>query len=549
MLVDARSISDGALLEADVCIVGAGPAGLAVASELDRPGASIVVLAGSDEAPGGEVSGGPYPPLAESHAGGAGGTAALWDAELARDQFGARYAPLAPIDFEKRAGTVLGSWPFGRDALDPFYARAHELCGSGPFDYDPAAAQDSPATVPFAGDGIATGIFRFGLAEAFTSEQSARLAGSDGVRVLTEAAVTRIQTSDDGREVTEVEASPVPGRTFRIRARAHVLAAGGVENPRLLLLSGVANENDLVGRCFMDHPTLRCRLELDRAAEPNLGFYDVRLVADQPVLGHLALPEETLREAGLLNSGFFVVPERDRSVRAAAAATSLARAVRDRRLPPQPLRTAGAVAVGLDSVAFAAHRRVARRIPPLAATLRVWPRSRLLDTLGLGAISGWSTHRNRARAYDLYHVIEQAPDPERRVTLGSSRDRFGLLVAHLHWFVGARELDSAERTQELLRDALATRGLGRLRTARELAPGEDLAAAAHPSVHHHLGTTRMHADARRGVVDPDGRVHGLANLFVAGGSVFPTSGFVNPTLTIVALALRLGAYVRQDVLR
>jgi choline dehydrogenase-like flavoprotein len=94
---------------------------------------------------------------------------------------------------------------------------------------------------------------------------------------------------------------------------------------------------------------------------------------------------------------------------------------------------------------------------------------------------------------------------------------------------------------------LAQHGL--LRTGRDLAPGGDLLAAVHPSAHHHLGTTRMHAEERHGVVDADGRVHGLANLFVAGGSVFPTSGFVNPTLTIVALALRLGAHLRQDVFR
>jgi choline dehydrogenase-like flavoprotein len=144
-------------------------------------------------------------------------------------------------------------------------------------------------------------------------------------------------------------------------------------------------------------------------------------------------------------------------------------------------------------------------------------------------------------------VIEQAPDPDRRVTLGTGRDAFGLPVAELRWFIGARELESAERAEELLRGELQRRGVGRLRSGRELSPDGDLAAAVHPSSHHHLGTTRMHHDPRHGVVDADGRVHGVANLFVAGGSVFPTAGFANPTLTIVALALRLGTYLRQDV--
>jgi choline dehydrogenase-like flavoprotein len=206
------------------------------------------------------------------------------------------------------------------------------------------------------------------------------------------------------------------------------------------------------------------------------------------------------------------------------------------------------IVLGLDVLAFAAHRRLARMVPALEPTARLWPRSRLLNTLGLGPITGWSTLRRRARVYDVYHVIEQSPDRERRVTLGTARDAFGLPVARLRWFLGSRELESAERAEEILRDELARLGVGRLTTGRELAEG-DLAPAVHPTVHHHLGTTRMHRDSLQGVVDANARVHGVANLFVAGGSVFPTSGFVNPTLTIVALALRLSAHLHHDVMR
>src|SRR5205823_3588635 len=137
VLVDARSLAAGARLEADVCVVGAGPAGLAVTSELDGRGPSVVVLAGSSEAVPGEVSGDPYPALSGTRAGGIGGTAALWDAELAPGSFGARYAPLAPIDFEERHAPGSG-WPFDRNTLDPLYARGHELCAAGPDDHDAA---------------------------------------------------------------------------------------------------------------------------------------------------------------------------------------------------------------------------------------------------------------------------------------------------------------------------------------------------------------------------------------------------------------------------
>ncbi|HYZ76657.1 MAG TPA: GMC oxidoreductase [Gaiellaceae bacterium] len=539
MLVDARSLAAGASLEADVCVVGAGPAGLAVTSELDGRGPSVVVLAGSAEATPGEVSGDPYPAIVDTRAGGVGGTAALWDAELSPGSFGARYAPLAPIDFEERDGIPGSGWPFDRSELDPFYARAHDLCVAGPYDYEPADAEALLSV-----DGVATGLFRFGLAEPFTQAQRDRLAQSDAVRVLTDATVTRIGTAEGGGAVSHVEAGSEPGQTFSVRARAYVLAAGGIENPRLLLLSGLGAGRDLVGRCFMDHPTIRCRLELEGDGA-ELGFYDVHGLA----LGRLELPEETMRREGLLNGGFILAPARDRELRATTAAKAMVDAMHERRLPPQPFRTVGDALAGIDSIAFAAHRRLARAAPALAPSLRLWRRSALLDTLGLGPVSGWSSFRQRSRAYDLYHVIEQAPDPERRVTLGSERDRFGLPLPSLRWFVGARELESAERAQELMRAGFDRHGLGRLRTGRELAPDGDLLAAVHPSAHHHLGTTRMHEPERHGVVDADARVHGLANLFVAGGSVFPTSGFVNPTLTIVALALRLGAHLRQDVMR
>jgi choline dehydrogenase-like flavoprotein len=137
-------------------------------------------------------------------------------------------------------------------------------------------------------------------------------------------------------------------------------------------------------------------------------------------------------------------------------------------------------------------------------------------------------------------VVELWPERERRVELGSRRDELGRPLARLRWFVADRELEALDRTEELVAGALDEAGLGRLTTARQV--GDEL----HPTAHHHLGTTRMADDPRRGVVDRDGRVHGIPNLYVTGGSVFPTAGYVNPTLTIVALAARLAAHLQEE---
>jgi choline dehydrogenase-like flavoprotein len=536
--VDARELADGAVVEADVCVAGAGPAGLVVATELDVAGSDVVLVERGSEPSPGEVAG-VYPALESTRAGGVGGTAALWDAELAPGRYGARFAPLSAIDFEEREGWPESGWPLRRSELDRWYTRAHELCRAGPYAYDGEAAHIHGLSRT---GSLATGVLRFGLGEVFTERHRDAVRRSSRVTVMEPA--TAIDLRAERGAVTELRAATAPGRTFAVRARTYVLALGGIENARLLLLAGLGNEHDLVGRFFMDHPTARCRLDAAPGSAHRLRAYDVRQVDGGAVVQTIVLPEETLERQQLLNGGFFIVPALDREVRAVQSARTLAAAARRRRLPAGVRSDVRNVVVGIDAIAVAAHRRLARSAPLLRPTTRLSRRFGLLDTLGVGAVSGWSGLRKEPRTFDVYHVVEQAPERERRVTLGGGRDRFGSPVAHLRFFVSERELTSLERTEELVGGELARAGLGRVRTARELAPDGDLTAALHPSAHHHLGTTRMHGDPRRGVVDADGRVHGVRNLFVIGGSVFPTSGYVNPTLTIVALAARLAAHLR-----
>jgi choline dehydrogenase-like flavoprotein len=494
VLVEARTVADGEVVEADVCVAGGGVAGLVTALELEEAGVRVALVEAGESLVDGEVEGS-YPPLASTRAGGLGGTAALWTAELAPGQLGARYAPLAPIDFEAREGIPWSGWPFGRSHLEPFYARAWELCRAGPLD-DAAQPQNGE---------VADVAFGHGPLTVFTRDCPGRVARSDSLRAFVGG--TAVDVEREGEAVSALRVAAGAGRSFTVRALDFVLALGGVENPRFLLLAGLGNAHDLVGRFFMDHPTARCRLEPSPDALPRLGVYDIRHVNGHVGVTAFGLPEETLRREGLSNGGFFLVP-----------------AAGPRRL---------------GDLAAAAHRRVARTVPALAATTRLTARSALLNTLGVGPVSGWSRLRRPPSAFDVHHVLELPPERDRRVGLGSSLDELGRPVARLHWFVSDRELEAHERAEQLVGAALDRAGLGRLETAREV--GDEL----HPTAHHHLGTTRMADDPRRGVVDPDGRVQGVRNLYVTGGSVFPTAGYVNPTLTIVALASRLAAHLRE----
>lgn len=550
VLTDGRTLADGEVIETDVCVVGAGPAGSTVALELEASGARVVVLetGGFDDPPEGipgELEGDEYPEIATTRLTGIGGTAASWDADLGAGRMGARLAPLDPIDFEAVAGVPGSGWPFGPAELGPFYERAQALHEAGPFDYE--RVRDAAGPCPL-GPQFENRLFRFGLRTVWTRTHRQRLGSSGAVAVVANATATAIDLDPGGMVARGVRVSTAPGRTFTVRARATVLAAGGLECTRLLLLA--EHRHDLLGHGFTDHPTARCRAEPVAGASLSRLFapFDLRTgPGGHPMLRAFGLTADALRGRSLLNSAFFPIPVAEREAAVLAAAKEIGGAVRHGRRPTHPRRALGTVLRDPHLLGAAAVRKLARRAPRLSPLLRRTTRTRLLNTLAVGEVMGWSASPRLARSYaafDLYQMTEQAVDDARRVTLGSTRDRFGLPVVHLRWQLGERTLADIDAGQRILADALAETGPARLVTSRELiAQGMPEHEVVHPSIHHHLGTTRMHADPRHGVVDSDGAVHGCANLFVVGSSVFPRAGCANPTLTVVALAVRLAAHL------
>jgi choline dehydrogenase-like flavoprotein len=156
-------------------------------------------------------------------------------------------------------------------------------------------------------------------------------------------------------------------------------------------------------------------------------------------------------------------------------------------------------------------------------------------------LNGWSGRADagRFRVFELVHQTEQSPDPENRITLSYDTDEFGRRTSILHWRWRDEDRRRITRARDLYAQAFARSGLGRL-IQGDWDRGQPRMVGGN---HHHLGGTRMSADPRTGVVDVDAKVHGVAGLYVAGSSVFPAGGSVNPTLTIVALALRLADHV------
>ena len=300
----------------------------------------------------------------------------------------------------------------------------------------------------------------------------------------------------------------------------------------LLLLSALGGP--ATGRYYHDHPLIFAGrfLPADQAVFARAASYDIHPSEGATRMGYLALSPAARRtaRAGAVATFLFPRPER--------RATHALEAIRDGL---RTWRGEAAMPIGPVKVAKLFARRPGVALRGLFAAGRGEP---VLAGFKEGGWSRTTPPGGLWQSFHLWQQVEQTPEPENRVALGMARDRFGDPLPVLHWRWSDADDARVARAQEVLRAAISTAGLGRV----ELARRDGRTELSHPAgAHHVMGTTRMHADPHRGVVDAECRVHGLCNLFVAGSSVFPTGGAANPTLTILALALRLADRLQRDV--
>jgi choline dehydrogenase-like flavoprotein len=536
-------------MEADVCIVGAGPAGLATACSLIDSGRSVVLLeAGADKAdtttlPRVELDHeDPYPhgDIGTSRAAMIGGSAGLWAFQMiaagdsaARSLAGCRYVPLQPLDFTARPAIGTPGWPIGAADLDPWYEAAHQLCGIGPYRYDAEFWSDVRAQpLPLEGMGVVSSMFQFGPATAWTTDARARLEAAANVTVRTGARVQWLQCSPRGDRVSGVIVTGAAGGEL-VQARSVVLAAGGLETVRLLLDTGrhgdqvPGDKAGLVGSGFMEHPLVRGGLlitDRHRDVIRRLSLYATRRVRGTYVSGKLTLDDDLIGAEGLLACSALLVP-RDASYGSAGAqALARLRSPSGRR-DPWTVKARNGLRLLLDAPSVARAVLAARRQPTIDR-------------------ADWSDIESGSRysVFELLHQTEQGPDDSNRLTLADERDELDRSTLRLSWRWAIEEQQRIGRSRDLFARAFRDVGIGEVVNTDWDAGRPRLLGGTH----HHLGTTRMSADPAQGVVDPHCRVHGMENLFVASGSVFPSAGFVNPTLTVVALALRLGSQLAGD---
>jgi choline dehydrogenase-like flavoprotein len=516
MHTDARTLDEGSQIEGDLCIIGAGAAGLTIAQELDGTSIEVVLLESGGFQPDPDTQYlyyGEHVGLSDYGLAGArlrffGGSTNHWSGMCGL---------LDPIDFEQRDWVLDSGWPIRRQELMPYYERAHPICDLGPFSYDPER-WERPASgftgLPFDSAHIQDKIFRFSPPTDFGEKYRDTVVQSDNVHLYTHANVTGIRLRENAKAVRHLDVKCLTGTSLQVTASDYVLACGGVENPRLLLSSndvvgaGVGNENDLVGRYFLQHPHVVVGDIVLTNRNRNISFYTEEWPRNTTMRALLRLSDEVQRSEKTLN---YNVSLADRAVALPSgyrSAQVLRYALERGRAKTPIFEELSWLLRDFDSVIYGMNRQLQGK--DYVAPYR----------------------------FSLKARLEQAPNPNSRVRLGEERDALGLRRVKVNWQLTDLDRHTLKVANQVLAREFMRSETGRLVEADWLAEGKDWPDNMNGG-HHHMGATRMSTTPQSGVVDANCKVHGVGNLFIAGSSVFPTAGAANPTLTLVALALRL----------
>lgn len=557
MKQDANKLLNGTEVISDVCIIGAGPAGMTAAREFLATNFTVSLLESGGHGYNhdiqmlskGEISGDINEEQEATHLRQIGGTANNWILQMTDDEYGYRYTPFDEIDFEKRDYIPYSGWPIKKSDLDPYYERVHAACGIGHYDYTAEYwARGKHQPIKLNKDKVYNSVFTFGPTKKFTKEFPEQVANSNNVTLYYHATVVELLCSENGEEVTTAVVRMLDGKEVYFKAKQFIITSNALQTPRLLLNSnkthqnGIGNQHDNLGRYFMDHNLVMCGLFYpdDPSIINELGFYDMQGVDGTTILGRISLNPVAMKEHKLRNLAVMLFPttwnQHDLD-----AMTS----VNVFRLMPHQIYTwrfplelvKHIFNLIREPITLARHiRNILRGRKRLMLAVYEYFRYGIPVFLGLGR-GGWSRVSNNQRKYDSLEVlaiVEQSPNPNNRVTVTEEKDALGCRKTKLHYICSEEDIQSVKRAQSLIGGALTETGLGGYQ------PPEQSAEVMKTStgLHHMLGTTRMSDDPRDGVVDRDCRVHGMRNLFIAGSAVFPTGSYANPTLTNLAISIR-----------
>lgn len=498
-LVTLHSLPANHVLEADVCIAGGGPAGISIALALHQSNIRTILL----EAGGLQASEEsqslystdsigllPYSGLYTRHRQ-FGGSSNCWSGWC---------RPLDPIDFDPSHAASSGGWPIAYHEYARFLARAHELCELGEVDYRLDTWRPR-LRAPYSGFAriqsplLRDGVWQHSPPTRFGQRYRSQLEKSGNCLVVLHANITTARLN--GRIIQHLRARNLEGKQITVKARHYVLACGGIENARLLMTmneagrTALGNDFDQVGRHFTDHAIIHDALTVFPTGDALRLYVDmVPVTTAQPgtITPWLGLQSRYLESSQLLNATW-------------------------RLQSPEPL----------------AEGEQLNRL--------VW---RALSAAHTGTPSGFG----KPSRMGVVAIINHQPNPDSRILLSRRVDALGTPTAVIDWRLATGDLPSLHRSLTKFSMEIMRLGIARCSPVK---PAETAGTLTFWPGNHHYGTTRMSEHPAHGVVDTNCRVHSVDNLYVAGSSTFPTPGAATPTLSVVALALRLADHLRTRV--
>jgi hypothetical protein len=511
-------------LSYDVCIVGGGVSGLVIANELAETGMKIALVESggkeyhqqSQDLYNANKVDFPFPNTSYTRLRFLGGSSNHWQNNT---------SPLSPLDFKKREGITNSGWPIQYDELVPYYSRAELYCGVGNDGYslERWLSASGMSDITASSSIIETRIAKVPFSPTrFFEQYGNKLVHNTHVEVITFSNIVDIEFNENTQKVDRVTFKTLEGNQFLIAASTFIMCLGGIENARMLLhfnekySNKLGNQSNAVGRYLMEHPTPRAaHLIAKKTSELDLylGFKEQQ----KTISGFCSLTDQTVEDNATINLRMPFLPQSNYILSDGISSSHIiSQALSNFELPEDASTHAWNILSDIDMVIEGIGRK---RFD-----------IRLFD------------HAAETGGYEIPMMMEQTPDKDNRIILSNKKDVLGLSKINIEYRITDIDKQRLWRSLDICGKEIAKLGFGRLKILKERSLRlwrDQLGFSAH-----HIGTTRMSSDPSNGVVNENSRVFGTNNFYLGGSSVFPTGGSVPPTLTIVALSIRLAEHIK-----